>query len=110
MKHLLFAVFENSSLTNDIVHELSKNDINGTVLGSTSLKHMNSNIEEDELHFISLRHIDKMHLEENVTFYAILDEEEIEKAREIIHTMSDKFTKIKGGMFVVPVESYEGSF
>lgn len=110
MKHLLFAVFENTTLTNDLVHELSKNDINGTVLASTSLKHMNSNIEEDEVHFLSLRHIDKMHLEDNVTFYAILEESKIEQATSIIRKETEKFTKIKGGMFVLPIESYEGSF
>lgn len=110
MKHLLFAVFENTTLTNDLVHELSKNDINGTVLASTSLKHMNSNIEEDEVHFLSLRHIDKMHLEDNVTFYAILEDNKIEQATSIIRKETEKFTKIKGGMFVLPIESYEGSF
>lgn len=110
MKHLLFAVFENTALTNDLVHELSKNDINGTVLASTSLKHMNSNIEEDEVHFLSLRHIDKMHLEDNVTFYAILEDSKINEATSIIRKETEKFTKIKGGMFVLPIESYEGSF
>lgn len=110
MKHLLFAVFENAPLTNDIIHELSKNDINATVLASTSLKHMNSNIEEDEVHFLSLRHIDKLHLEDNITFYAILEEDDIKKASDIIRNVSDKFNKVKGGMFVLPIESYEGSF
>lgn len=110
MKHLLFAVFENTTLTNDLVHELSKNDINGTVLASTSLKHMNSSIEEDEVHFLSLRHIDKMHLEDNVTFYAILEDSKINEATSIIRKETEKFTKIKGGMFVLPIESYEGSF
>ncbi|MCQ2792907.1 MAG: hypothetical protein MJ221_00600 [Bacilli bacterium] len=109
MKHLLFAVFENSNLTHDIIQELAENGINGTVLASTSLKHFMNDLDND-VHFVSLRHFEKVNYEENTTFYTLLEENQIELATSIIRDLSGKFTKIKGGMFVVPVEKYEGSF
>ncbi len=110
MKHLLFAVFENTKYTPDIIHELAKNGINGTVLASTSLKHFLSDIEDNEINFMTLRHLEKINFEDNTTFYALLEEEQIALATTIIRNKSEKFTKVRGGMFVVPVEQYEGSF
>ncbi len=109
MKHLLFAVFENSNLTHDIIHELAANGINGTVLASTSLKHFMDD-HENNLDVITLRHIHKVNYEENTTFYTLLEENQIELATSIIRDLSCKFTKVKGGMFVLPVEKYEGTF
>ena len=109
MKHLLFAVFENTDGTHDLIHELSDQGINGTVLASTSLRHILHSIEEDRS-FITLRQLEKRTFEDNTTFYTLLDEEELEKAQKIIRNGTNNFKDIKGGMFVLPVEKYEGSF
>ncbi len=110
MKHLLFAVFENTKYTPDIINELARNGINGTVLASTSLKHFLSDLEDNEINFMTLRHLEKINFEDNTTFYALLEEKEIELATSIIRNKSEKFIKVRGGMFVLPVEQYEGSF
>lgn len=110
MKHLLFAVFENTQYTRDMIRELARNGINGTVLASTSLKHFMNDIEDNEINFISLRHLEKVSFEDNTTFYALLEEEQIHIAQDIIREQTQRFTKVKGGMFVLPVETYEGSF
>lgn len=110
MKHLLFAVFENVNGTSDIIHSLARNNINGTVLASTSLKHFLNDLEHDEISFVSLRHIEKVTFEDNTTFYTLLEEDEIENALNIIREATGNFKKIRGGMFVLPVERYEGSF
>lgn len=109
MKHLLFAVFENTDGTHDLIHELADQGINGTVLASTSLRHILHSIEEDRS-FITLRQLEKRTFEDNTTFYTLLDEEELEKAQKIIREGTNNFKDIKGGMFVLPVEKYEGSF
>lgn len=109
MKHLLFAVFENGDESKEIIHELAKSGINGTVLASTSLRHILHSIEE-ERSFITLRHLEKMQFEDNTTFYTLLDEDKLEMAQNIIRKGSDNFKKLKGGFFVLPVETYEGSF
>ncbi len=109
MKHLLFAVFENTDNTQDLIHELSEKGINGTVLASTSLRHILKSIEEDRS-FITLRHLEKKQFEDNTTFYTLLDEDELALAQDIIRNFTKNFTEINGGMFVLPVEKYEGSF
>ncbi|MCR4879624.1 MAG: hypothetical protein K5906_01540 [Bacilli bacterium] len=109
MKHLLFAVFENSDEAQEVIHELSEHNINGTVLASTSLRHILHSIEEDRS-FITLRQLEKRTFEDNTTFYTLLDEKELEEAQEIIRKGTNHFKDVKGGMFVLPVEKYEGSF
>ncbi len=109
MKHLLFAVFENSDAAREVIHKLAESGFNGTVLASTSLRHIWHSLDENET-FITLRHLEKMQFEDNTTFYTLLEEKELEEALEIIRKHTDHFKKVKGGMFVLPVERYEGSF
>ena len=109
MKHLLFAVFENSDETKEVIQQLAEYGINGTVLASTSLRHILHSIEE-ERSLLTLRHLEKMQFEDNTTFYTLLDEDVLEVAQEIIRRETDHFHKVKGGMFILPVEKYEGSF
>ena len=109
MKHLLFAVFENTDEAKELIHKLAEQGINGTILASTSLRHILHSLEE-ERSFITLRHLEKMQFEDNTTFYTLLEEKDLELAQNIIREETDHFKKIKGGMFVLPVEKYEGSF
>ena len=109
MKHLLFAVFENTDETREIIHQLAEQGINGTVLASTSLRHILHSIEE-ERSLLTLRHLEKMQFEDNTTFYTLLDEDILEVAQNIIRKETKSFTRVRGGMFVLPVEKYEGSF
>ena len=109
MKHLLFAVFENTDEAKELIHKLAEQGINGTVLASTSLRHILHSLEE-ERSFITLRHLEKMQFEDNTTFYTLLEEKDLELAQNIIREETNHFKTIKGGMFVLPVEKYEGSF
>ncbi|MFA5283458.1 MAG: hypothetical protein WC366_03000 [Bacilli bacterium] len=110
MKHLLFAVFENGECTKKVINALSRSGINGTAIASTSLKHILHSIQEDSQDFITLRHLEQAAFEDNTTFYSVLEEKEIRLAQEIIRDVTDHFKKNKGGMFVLPLEDYEGSF
>ncbi len=109
MRHLLFAVFENTDETREVIHRLAEQGINGTVLASTSLRHILHSIEE-ERSMITLRQLERMQFEDNTTFYTLLEEDKLEEALEAIRKETDHFQKIRGGMFVLPVERYEGSF
>ena len=110
MKYLLFVVLENTKETSDLIKELSLKGINGTVMASTSLKHVFEDEREDTLQFVSLSHIDQHKLTQNTTVYFILDEENIEQVQQIIRDKTENFTNTKGGMFVSPLKSFEGSF
>lgn len=109
MKHLLFAVFENTDESQDLIHELAEKGINGTAIASTSLRHILHSIEEERT-FITLRQLEKQQFEDNTTFYTLIDEDKLEEVLSIIRKGTNNFKDIKGGMFVLPVERYEGSF
>ncbi|MBQ9265981.1 MAG: hypothetical protein IJ186_02785 [Bacilli bacterium] len=109
MKHLLFAVFENTDGTHELIHELAEKGINGTVLASTSLRHILHSIEEERT-FITLRQLERQQFEDNTTFYTLIEEENLDNVLNIIRKGTNNFKDIKGGMFVLPVERYEGSF
>jgi len=110
MKHLLFVVLENTKESSDIIHELSNEGYNGTVISSTSLKHLLQDEKEDLPSFFSLSHIHHNNLTQNTTIYFILEDEDLEKVRQLIREKTDHFQNTKGGMFSTPIESYEGSF
>ena len=110
MKYLLFVVLENTKETSDLIKELSLKGINGTVMASTSLKHVSEDEREDMLQFVSLSHIDQHKLTQNTTVYFILDEKNIEEVKQIIREKTANFTNTKGGMITSPLESFEGSF
>lgn len=110
MKHLLFTTLENTKETHDLIHFLSERGYNGTVLSSTSLKHILHDENEDVPSFISLAHVHENKFVQNTTIYFILDDKEVEFVQNEIRKATDSFEKTKGGMFVVPVENYEGSF
>lgn len=110
MKHVLFTVLENTRETHDLIRELSKKGFNGTVLSSTSLKHVLEDEHEDTLSFISLSHIHENRFVQNTTIYFILEDEELEQVKQLVREFTDNFKKVKGGMFATPIESYEGSF
>ena len=110
MKHLLFVVLENVKETHDLIRELSKQGYNGTVLSSTSLKHVLQDEKEDTLSFISLAHLHENRFVQNTTIYFILEDDELDKVKENVRKFTDSFKKVKGGMFTTPLESFEGSF
>ena len=110
MKHLLFVVLENKPATRDVIHELSKQGFNGTILSSTSVHNFMLDEEEDVPSFFSLAHISENKFVHNTTLYFILEEEKMKEVQQIIRDITANFTKVKGGMFKTPIESFEGSF
>ena len=110
MKHLLFTVLENKKETHDLIRDLSRLGYNGTVLSSTSLKHVLQDEREDTLSFISLSHIHENRFVQNTTIYFILEDDELKEVQDKIREFTSGFTTVKGGMFSTPIESYEGSF
>lgn len=110
MKHLLFVILENKSETQDVIHELADKGFNGTILSSTSVHNYMLDEEEDTPSFFSLAHIAENKFVHNTTLYFILDDEKIPEVQQIIREITGNFTKVRGGMFKTPIESFEGSF
>ena len=110
MKHLLFVVLENKSTTQDLIHELADKGINGTILSSTSVHNYMLDEEEDVPSFFSLAHIGENKFVHNTTLYFILEDDKLKEVQQIIRDVTADFTKVRGGMFKTPIESFEGSF
>lgn len=110
MKHLLFVILEENETTAELLRELSNEGYNGTVISSTSLKHVLHDQNEDTPFFINLSMIHSNNFVENTIINLVLDEEDLEIVKNIIRKYSEGFTKIKGGMYSTLLESYEGSF
>ena len=110
MKHLLFVTLENTKQCHDLIHDLSRMGYNGTVLSSTSLKHILQDENEDVPSFFSLAHYHENKFVQNSTIYFILDDKQVEEVKESVRKYTDNFQNTKGGMFETPVDSYEGSF
>ena len=110
MKHLLFVVLENRSATQDLIHELSNRGFKGTILSSSSVHNYMLDEEEDVPSFFSLAHIGENKFVHNTTLYFILEDEKLKEVQQIIRDITQNFTKVKGGMFKTPIESFEGSF
>ena len=110
MKHLLFTTLENTKETHDLIHHLSSLGYNGTVLSSTSLKHILQDENEDVPSFFSLAHVHENKFVQNTTIYFILEDDELEEVKSEIRKATNNFKSTKGGMFATKLESYEGSF
>ena len=110
MKHLLFTTLENTKETHDLIHHLSNLGYNGTVLSSTSLKHILQDENEDVPSFFSLAHVHENKFVQNTTIYFILEDDELEEVKTEIKKATNNFKSTSGGMFAAKLESYEGSF
>ena len=75
-----------------------------------SLKHVLDDANEDLPSFISLSHIQSNNLTANTTIYFILDDNALKEVKAKIREFTKEFKSTKGGMFAIPLESYEGSF
>ena len=110
MKYLLFTTLENTKETHDLIHKLSNLGYNGTVLSSTSLKHILNDENEDVPSFFSLAHYHENKFVQNTTIYFILNDYEVKEVQEEIRIATNNFKSTKGGMFVTKLDSFEGSF
>ena len=110
MKNLLLVILENNPETEEIIHELSNQGFNGTILSSTSVHNFMLDEEDDVPSFFSLAHISEKKFVHNTTLYFINESDEIARIQQIIREITGNFTKVKGGMFKTPIESFEGSF
>lgn len=110
MKHLLFITLENTKETYDLIHHLSNLGYNGTVLSSSSLKHILHDENEDVPSFFSLAHLHENKFVQNTTIYFILEDKELSEVKSEVRIATDDFKNTKGGMFTTVLDSYEGSF
>jgi len=109
MKHLIFAIIDDNSVAEDVLESLCNSGYNGSVIPSNSFKHTMEN-DGDIPMFFNLSHLEKDKLANSTTLNIVVEQESVESVMNIIREKTEKFTKCHGGMFALPIESFEGSF
>ena len=109
MKHLIFAVINRHDVTEETLEALSAAGFNGTVIASNSLRKTIANGGDIPM-FLNLSHVENNKYEGNTTLYIVVEEEKVEEVLSIIRYKTANFTLSDGGMFVLPLEKFEGSF
>ncbi len=109
MKVLLFVILDHNPITEDLLRKLSKEGYNGTVLPCSGMHHVLPKFHGGGA-AVSLSEIDDDLPSGNFTLFIIIEEEQADGLKKEIREATENFTKAKGGMFVLPLSSVEGSF
>jgi nitrogen regulatory protein PII len=106
----LFVVLKQVDRVNDLIHALAEAGVHGgTIIDSTGMA--NALVEYDDLPFFGvLRHIvqDDGEKECSKTMFFVLEDEEIETVKGVIHKVIDLSKPNSGIIFAVPVTFVEG--
>lgn len=108
---LLLLVLNRVEKLEDLLEGLLENGISGaTILNSTGMiKEMASYVEEQPIFGSPWNMIDSDH-KESKTIFMVLNDEQAEKARRVIHQVIGDFTKPDTAvLFTLPVLSTEGN-
>ncbi|MCR5079343.1 MAG: hypothetical protein K6B65_05475 [Bacilli bacterium] len=109
MKVMLFAILDHTEATEDLLRRLSKEGFNGTIISSTGMHHVLPKLGGESVS-VSLSMIADDLPSGNLTLYIVIDEEKLEDLKCEIREATGNWTKVKGGMFVLPLLSVEGTF
>lgn len=109
MLQLTFIIINDNDIGEQALKELGKAGFNGTVVPSTSLKHVLHDNKEMPM-FISLSHLESSEYKNNTCVFILAEKERAKEISTIIRSLTDDFKKCKGAIISLPVEYYEGSF
>lgn len=110
MKQLLFVILQNTDAAHHLFRKLHKQGFNGTTASTSSISRTLLEDPEFEPIIGNLRQVISAGFENNVSLYIILDETRVEEVKNLIRTETKNFTTTHGGIAVIPLISFEGSF
>jgi len=106
---LFFVTLEDGSEFMKVLAAMKEHGMNGTVLDSTSLKHALENNHEEELPlFGKLSSIVNNEVPMSHTLMAVIRDEKLEEAKEVVHNNTKGLGRKKGIMFATPISFWEG--
>ena len=108
MKKVLYLVMKNAPSALSTLEELKEKGFNATVINTESLNHA-IDYEPRDHHFFSLRQLERADFMESVLCLFVLEEDRLAIAKSIIREKTNHFQDIRGFMFALPLEDYEGS-
>ena len=109
MKVMLYAVLDHVAETEQLLRTLSIKGYNGTVIPTSGLHHVLPKFKDQSAAISLAMMVDDLP-EGNITLFIVIDEEKVDDLKQEIRMATHNFTYVKGGMVVLPLLSYEGSF
>ena len=109
MKVMLYVVLDHLPKTEQLLRNLSEKGYNGTVIPTAGLRHVLPKFEDQKM-AVSLANLVDDIPQGNITLFIVIDEDKVETLKDEIREATGNFNEIKGGMFVLPLTSWEGSF
>ena len=110
MKQLLFVILQNTDAAHRLFRELHERGYNGTTASTSSISRTLLEDPNFEPIIGNLRQVVSAGFENNVSLFIILEESRIEEVKTIIRNATKNFKETHGGMAVIPLVSFEGSF
>jgi len=110
MKCILNLYLAMNDHTYELLHSIREAGFNGTIINTVSLKHELDATEEDEVHILTLHAIEKRHVTESLTCRFVVDEQDLERLKQIIRDLTGNFELVHGGMYSRTLPDYEGTF
>jgi hypothetical protein len=107
MKVMLYVVLDKGEATRQLLNQIVKDGYNGTLIRTKGIKHLTAN---DNSAYLSLSQIAENTDDASATVFFIVEESKLPTLEDDIRKGTDHFKKIHGGMFVLPVKDFEGSF
>ena len=109
MKVMLYCVLDHVAETEQLLRDLSEKGYNGTVIPTTGLHHVLPKFDDGSAAISLASMVDDLP-QGNITLFIVIDEEKVDDLKKVIVEATHDFTYIKGGCFVLPILSWEGSF
>jgi hypothetical protein len=110
MKQLLFVILQNSDQAHGLFKELHARGYNGTTASTSSISRTLLDDPTFEPIIGNLRQVVNSGFESNISLYIILEESRLEEVQSLIRKYTDNFQTTHGGMAVIPLIKFEGSF
>jgi uncharacterized protein YaaQ len=110
MKQLVFVILQNTDAAHRLFKDLHAHGYNGTTASTSSISRTLLEDPDFEPIIGNLRQVISSGFEKNVALYIIVEENRVEEVKKLIRQATDSFTSTRGGMAVIPLVSFEGSF
>ena len=110
MKVLLFAILDHVPASEKLIRSLSQEGYNGTVIPTEGMHHVFPEFNDGKSKAISLAALTDDIPSGNFTLFIVIEDEKLPFLQEKVREATANFTKVKGGMFVLPLSSVEGFF
>ena len=108
MKIELTLVLKSTNRAYETLQQLKEVGFNATVMTTESLRHA-VDYYPGEHHFINLRHVENRELLESILCVFVVDDDKLERLKEVIRECTSNFKDIKGFMYSRSIDDYEGS-